>query len=51
MKRAWDFQTCRNPWLSLGFHVDHTDPSVTLHLPGLIVYFGRCKLPGLRSNA
>lgn len=49
IKRAWDFQYCYNPWLSLGFHFDHTDPTLTLHLPGIIFYFGRCKQPGFRK--
>ena len=48
MKRRWDIQFAFNPWLSLGVHVDHKDPSVTLHLPGLIVYAGKCKQPGFR---
>ena len=47
--RRWEFQWCRNPWLSLGFHFDHTDPSITLHLPGLIIAVGRLKVPGLSS--
>lgn len=49
MIRRWDFQVSRNPWLSLGFHLDHTDPSLTLHLPGVIVAFGNLKQPGFRS--
>lgn len=48
MIRAWDIQFCRSPWLSLGFHVDHTDPSLTLHLPGVILSVGRLKQPGFR---
>lgn len=46
--RKWDIQFCFNPWLTLGFHFDHTDPSITLHLPGVIVIAGRCKQPGFR---
>ncbi len=46
--RRWDLQWCWNGWLSLGFHFDHTDPSLTLHLPGLIVALGRLKQPGFR---
>jgi len=49
MKRKWDMQFTWNPWLSLGIHFDHTDPSVALHLPGVILYFGRCKQPGFRA--
>ena len=29
-------------------HRDHTDPSLTLHLPGFILSFGRLKQPGFR---
>lgn len=46
--RRWEVQTAPNPWLSVGFHVDHTDPSITLHLPFLVVYAGRCKQPGFK---
>lgn len=35
--------------LSLGFHLDHTDPSLTIHLPGIIVAVGRLKQPGFRK--
>ena len=48
IRRRWDVQWCWNPWLSIGFHFDHTDPSVTLHLPGVIVAVGRLKQPGFR---
>ena len=49
MTRRWEVQvTCDNPWFSLGFHIDHTDPSITLHLPFLIVYAGNCKQPGFK---
>ena len=46
--RRWDIQCARNPWFSLGVHIDHEDPSITLHLPGVLVYAGRCKQPGFR---
>lgn len=46
MRRRWDIQADANWWLSLGFHIDHTDPSITLHLPGFILSFGRLKQPG-----
>ena len=49
MIRAWDIQFCWSPWLSLGLHLDHTDPSLTLHLPGVILAVGRLKQPGFRS--
>lgn len=48
VRRRWDVQVARNWWLSVGFHFDHTDPSLTLHLPGFILSFGRLKQPGLR---
>ena len=48
MTRRWEVQTIRNWWISLGFHVDHTDPSITLHLPGIIIYMGNCKQPGFK---
>ncbi len=48
MLRAWDFQVCFGWPLQLGLHVDHTDPSITLHLPCVIVAFGRLKQPGFR---
>jgi len=50
MKRKLDFQFTRNWWLSLGVHIDHTDPSITVHLPGIILYFGNCKQPGFRKH-
>lgn len=37
MKRAWDIQFGDNWWLSFGFHLDHTDPSLTLHLPLIVI--------------
>jgi hypothetical protein len=46
--RRWDVQRGHNPWLSLGFHFDHTDPSLTLHLPFVILAMGRLKQPGFR---
>lgn len=44
--RGWDIQVECAPWFSLGFHFDHTDPSLTFHLPWVIVAFGRLKIPG-----
>lgn len=49
MIRRWDVQHSWNPWLSLGFHIDHTDPSITIHLPGVILYMGNCKQPGFKK--
>jgi hypothetical protein len=46
--RKWDIQTGSNWWISLGFHVDHSDPSITLHFPGFILCMGRCKQPGFK---
>jgi hypothetical protein len=48
--RLWDLQWAASWWFSLGFHIDHCDPSLTLHLPGLIVCVGRCKQPGFRRS-
>lgn len=50
LKRSWDFQWCWNPWISLGVHIDHSDPSVTLHLPGIILSMGRLKQPGFNTK-
>ena len=50
MKRQWEIQHCYNPWLTLGFHFDHTDPSITFHLPGIIIMVGRCKQPGFKDG-
>lgn len=50
MLRKWDVQWCWNPWLSVGFHFDHTDPGLTLHLPGVILSLGRLKQPGFRTG-
>ncbi len=49
MLRKWDVQWCWNPWLSVGFHFDHTDPGLTFHLPGVIISIGRLKQPGFRT--
>ncbi len=49
--RAWDIQiSFENYWLSLGFHIDHTDPSITIHLPIIILCFGRCKQRGYKHS-
>lgn len=39
--KRWDVWVSWNPWFSVGVHIDHRDPSVTLHLPGFILAFGR----------
>ncbi len=48
--RRWEIQWCKNWWFSLGVHIDHGDPSITFHLPGLIVALGRLKQPGFKSG-
>lgn len=51
MIRRWDVQVLPHSWpLQLGFHIDHTDPSITLHVPCLIVAAGRLKQPGFRDQ-
>jgi len=49
MLKKWDIQITWNPWFSLGLHFDHTDPSITLHLPFIIIYVGYCKQPGFHT--
>lgn len=52
IRRRWDLQIALQSWpLQLGFHFDHTDPSLTLHLPFVIIAFGRLKQPGLLGFA
>jgi len=48
LKKKWEIQFHSNWWISFGFHIDHTDPSMTIHLPGLLIYFGNCKQPGFK---
>jgi len=51
IRRKWDIQIyVKNYWLSFGFHIDHTDPSITIHLPIFIIYIGNCKQPGLSTR-
>jgi len=50
IKKKWEIQRDTNWWFSLGFHIDHTDPSITFHLPGIIIYMGHCKQPGFKSR-
>lgn len=51
MKRKWEIQIfSANRWFSVGFHIDHTDPSITFHLPGFIIYVGNCKQPGFKRR-
>jgi hypothetical protein len=46
--KRWDMQFGRNPWFSVGIHIDHNDPSITFHLPGILIYVGNCKQPGFK---
>lgn len=48
ISRKWDIQFGHNPWFSLGVHIDHHDPSIALHFPGVLIYIGNCKQPGFR---
>lgn len=50
MTRVWDIQYAKNWWLSLGFHIDHTDPSITIHLPIIIICIGHSKQPGFKYS-
>ena len=51
MKRKWEIQVFKaNRWFSVGFHIDHTDPSITFHLPRFIIYVGNCKQPGFKRQ-
>jgi len=51
MVREWDCQVHWHQWgLQLGFHIDHMDPSITLHLPFAIIGIGRLKQPGFRKD-
>ena len=38
--RAMRVELLPNPWMSVGFHVDHRAGFVDLHLPGLLVRMG-----------
>lgn len=50
IKKKWEIQVSnKNWWISFGFHIDHTDPSITIHLPFFIVYIGNCKQPGFKK--
>ena len=50
MSKLLDIQCDSNWWISFGFHIDHNDPSITLHLPFVICYVGRCWQPGFRYS-
>lgn len=50
IKKKWEVQFDKNWWFSLGFHIDHTDPSITIHLPGILIYLGNCKQPGFKKG-
>jgi hypothetical protein len=38
---AWNITWARNPWFSLGIHIDHKWPMIAIHLPFIILYIGR----------
>ncbi len=42
---SWQVRLIRNPWLSLGVHLDHDGPFIDLHLPGVLVRAGRLPDP------
>lgn len=47
MRSLWfDIQASWNPWISLGFHINHHRPSFVLHLPGVIIAAGWLLQPG-----
>lgn len=46
----WDIQCAWNPWLSVGFHIDHKAPLVDLHLPLILITFGRVPQPGFKRS-
>jgi len=50
MIRKWDIQVGINWWISFGFHIDHTDPTITIHLPLIILCIGRCKQDGFQYS-
>lgn len=51
MVRRWDVQHVWHSWpIQFGFHIDHTDPSITIHLPCFIIAIGRLKQPGFRGE-
>lgn len=35
----------KNPWFSLGIHVDHKAPYVAFHLPGVVITVGKTAKP------
>jgi hypothetical protein len=35
----------KNPWFSLGIHIDHKAPYVAFHLPGVVISVGRTAKP------
>ena len=35
----------KNPWFSLGIHIDHKAPYVAFHLPGVIITIGKTAAP------
>ncbi len=35
----------KNPWFSLGIHIDHKAPYVAFHLPGVVITVGKTAAP------
>ncbi len=35
----------KNPWFSLGIHIDHKAPYVAFHLPGVVISVGKTPEP------
>ncbi len=48
-KRKLGIRWCWNGWLSLGLHIDHLDPSITIHTPIIIFSIGNLKQNGLHK--
>lgn len=46
MQKRWDIQWCDNFWFSLGIHIDHKGPFITIHLPLILFMVGCCHIPG-----
>ena len=41
-EKILEIQYWKNPWFSLGIHIDHGDPSLTVHLPFICFWIGFC---------
>ena len=38
---GWDIGIFWNPWISVGLHIDHKNPSIDVHLPLVQISLGR----------